>query len=89
MNEILVGAIAMGSFIAGLFFLRYWKTTRDRFFLFFAVSFFIEGVNRLLLGPPMEEEGPQQTVYYVLRVIAYGLILFAIWEKNRPGGKGK
>jgi hypothetical protein len=37
----------------------------------------------------MEEEGPQQTVYYVLRVIAYGLILFAIWEKNRPGGKGK
>jgi hypothetical protein len=89
MNEILVGAIAMGSFIAGLFFLRFWKSTRDRFFLFFAVSFFIEGVNRLLLGTAMQDEGPQQSVFYILRVIAYGLILFAIWEKNRPNSKGK
>ncbi|MEN3292147.1 MAG: hypothetical protein V7642_1400 [Burkholderiales bacterium] len=89
MNGILVGAIAMGSFVAGLFFLRFWKSTGDRFFLFFAVSFFIEGLNRLLLGQSMQEEGPQQSIFYILRVIAYGLILYAIWEKNRPNSKGK
>jgi hypothetical protein len=33
-----------------LFFLRFWKDTGDRFFLFFAVSFLIEGVNRAALG---------------------------------------
>ena len=41
MNHMLLGGIAVGSFIAGLFFLRYWRITRDRFFLFFAAfSFF-------------------------------------------------
>jgi uncharacterized membrane protein HdeD (DUF308 family) len=46
----LFGAIPMASLIAGLFFLRFWKDTGDRFFLFFAVSFLIEGVNRAALG---------------------------------------
>ncbi|MDB5772169.1 MAG: hypothetical protein V7606_3031 [Burkholderiales bacterium] len=89
MNEILVGATAMGTLIAGLFFLRYWKSTRDRFFLFFAISFFIEGFNRLLIGPDMQSETAQQNIFYVLRLISYGLILFAIWDKNRPRGKGR
>lgn len=89
MNEILVGAIAMGSFIAGLFFLRFWKSTRDRFFLYFAISFFIEGFNRVLLGPDMQNEGAQQNIFYILRLVAYGLILLAVWEKNRPRSKGR
>jgi hypothetical protein len=86
MNEILVGAIAMGSLVAGLFFLRFWKSTRDRFFLYFAVSFFIEGINRVLLGPDMQSDDAQHNMFYILRLIAYGLILFAVWEKNRPRG---
>ncbi|HEX6435777.1 MAG TPA: DUF5985 family protein [Candidatus Binatia bacterium] len=42
MDFMLLGAISMASLIAGLFFLRFWKDTGDRFFLFFAVSFLIE-----------------------------------------------
>ena len=49
MEAILVGAIAAMSLVAALFFLRYWKSTRDRFFLFFALSFFIEAANRVAL----------------------------------------
>jgi hypothetical protein len=79
---ILVGIIATASLTAGLFFLRFWRHTRDRFFLFFALSFFIEGVNRIVLylavGP--NEEAP---VYYVVRLVAYGLIVAAIVDKNR------
>jgi uncharacterized membrane protein HdeD (DUF308 family) len=81
-NDILVGGIATASIAAGLFFFRFWRTTRDRFFLFFALSFWIEGVNRLVLyhwvGP--NEDAPY---YYLIRLIAYGLIIAAIIDKNR------
>jgi hypothetical protein len=86
MNEMLVGAIATVSMIAGLFFLRFWKSTRDRFFLYFALSFFIEGVNRFLSGFMgwLREEAP---ACYLVRLVAYGLILLAILDKNQPGRK--
>jgi hypothetical protein len=81
-NAILVGAIGAASLLAALFFLRFWRTTRDRFFLFFALSFFIEGVNRVALfaSVGLQEDHP---AYYVVRLIAYGLILAAIIDKNR------
>jgi len=85
MNELLTGGIATASLVAGLIFLRFWRSTRDRFFLFFAASFWIEGVNRLVLfhwvGP--SEDGP---VYYLIRIVAYGLIIAAIVDKNRARG---
>jgi hypothetical protein len=71
-----------------LFFLRFWKSTGDRFFLFFATSFFIEGFNRFLLGVmgSLREEAP---AYYLVRLVAYGLILLAILDKNQPGRKSQ
>ena len=83
MNEILIGAIALASIIVGLFFFRFWRSTRDRFFLFFAASFWIEGLNRILIGTAGElrEDLP---VYYLIRLAAYGLIVLAILDKNRP-----
>jgi predicted small integral membrane protein len=89
MNEMWVGAIVMASLIAGLFFLRFWRSTGDRFFLCFAVSFFIEGLSRILLGPAGQDEGIRHYAFYVLRLAAYGLIVFAVWEKNRPKGKDR
>lgn len=87
-NNLLVGAIAMASAVAALFFLRFWRSTGDRFFLYFALSFFIESVNRILLVPAAQstEDVP---AYYLVRLVSYGLILLAIWDKNRPRGKGE
>lgn len=84
MNEMLLGGIATASIIAALFFLRFWKSSRDRFFLYFAMSFGIEGINRILLAltAGLREDAP---AYYLVRLIAYGLILLAILEKNRQG----
>jgi hypothetical protein len=82
MNEMIGGGIATASLVAGLFFLRFWKSSGDRFFLYFALSFLIEGVNRFVLYAtvgPNEEDG----LYYMIRVVAYGLIIFAIIQKNR------
>lgn len=86
MNDMLIGAIATASIIAALFFLRFWRSTGDRFFLFFALSFFIDGINRVLLAPNAQSSD-EASAYYLIRLLAYGLILFAILDKNRPRGK--
>lgn len=89
MKLMLLGAIAMACFVASLFFMRFWKTTRDRFFLLFALSFFIEGVSRVMLGS-IDYSSEQEPLFYLGRLFAFLLILFAILDKNRvPSGKGK
>jgi hypothetical protein len=80
MQNILLGAIAMASLVAGLFFFRFYKSTHDRFFLFFAIAFWIESVNRVMLATiQVSEDLP---VFYLIRLAAFGLILFAIIDKN-------
>lgn len=80
----MLGAIAAGCFVVGLCFLRYWRSTRDRLFLFFMLSFWIEAGNRvhMALTASWNENEP---VHYFVRLVAYALILIAIWDKNRPG----
>lgn len=84
MNEMLIGAVATASFVVGLFFLRFWRATRDRFFLLFALAFWIEGGHRLLIYhiAGRDEASP---LYYLVRLVAYGLIIAAIIDKNRKG----
>ena len=83
MNEILAGATAMASFVIALFFFRFWRDAGDRFFLYFALSFLIEGVHRLVSGIVLatHEDSP---LHYLIRLLAYALILWAILEKNWP-----
>lgn len=86
MNLMLLGAIAMGSVVAGLFFLRFWRDTRDRFFLFFCVSFFVEGVNRAALALSSDpNEG--RPFFYFVRFLSFVLILLAIVDKNLTKGR--
>ena len=81
-SMLILGAIAMGCFVAGLMFLRFWRDSHDRFFLLFALSFFVEACSRVLLAvSPRPNEGTPWL--YGIRLLAYGLILLAIWEKNR------
>lgn len=82
MNLFLLGLVAMGSFVAGLFFLRFWRETKDRLFLAFAVSFFVEGANRtaLALSGAPQEGAP---AFYLVRLLAFLLILVAVADKNR------
>jgi hypothetical protein len=83
LNNLLTGAIVMASLTVALFFFRFWRSTQDRFFLYFALAFLIEGFNRLNLNLSgyVREDIP---VFYLVRLLSYGLILLAIWDKNRP-----
>jgi uncharacterized membrane protein HdeD (DUF308 family) len=81
MNLFLLGAIAMASLVAAGFFLRFWRDTGDLLFLLFALAFGLEGVNRTLLAlSPAPNEG--DIGLYVVRFLAYALIVAGIASKN-------
>jgi hypothetical protein len=83
-SSFFLGAVAMASAIAALFFLRFWRQTRDSFFLFFALAFAADAVTRVCLASaavPNEKE----PFFYFARLITFILILAAIVNKNRPG----
>jgi hypothetical protein len=81
MNEMLTGAIAMGFVVAALFFYRFWRKTDDRLFIFFAVSFLLLAISRIALGLA-PGHGYEGEYFYWIRLLAYGLILAAILDKN-------
>jgi uncharacterized membrane protein HdeD (DUF308 family) len=82
LNAVLSGAVAMASFIATLFFLRFWRQTKDSFFLLFAAGFAVDAISRFVLGfaHPTDTAEP---FFYVPRLVTSGLIIAAIFEKNR------
>ncbi|MDY0964756.1 MULTISPECIES: DUF5985 family protein [Massilia] len=86
MTHMLAGAIAMASLIIALFFLRFWRASGDRFFLYFALSFAIEGLHRVY-AVMRDSGGEDSPLHYLIRLLAYGLILWAILEKNLPRKK--
>jgi uncharacterized membrane protein HdeD (DUF308 family) len=88
MSDLFTGAIAMASFIIALFFLRFWRDSRDRFFLYFALSFGIEGVHRIFSALTYDDN-EDSPLHYLVRLLAYGLILWAILEKNLPARGGR
>jgi peptidoglycan/LPS O-acetylase OafA/YrhL len=84
MIEFLAGAVTMGYLVSALFFSRFWRNTRDRFFLAFGAAFFLLAANQALaqwLGAADE----RVSYTYLLRVLAFVIILAAIVDKNLSG----
>ena len=81
MIEFLSGAVTLGFVIAAVFFLRFWRRTGDRLFFAFAIAFVLLALNQALaqwLGAADE-----RVMYtYLLRVLGFVIILFAIVDKN-------
>lgn len=80
--DFLSGAVAMGFAACALFFLRFWKRTREELFLAFAIAFLLLGTGQTILALgsiPTEERGS----IYLFRLVAFLLILLAIYRKNR------
>jgi hypothetical protein len=76
------GLVAAGFFVSGLFFLRFWRRTRDGLFISFALAFWLLGLGQALVALtdiPVEE----RSWIYLIRLAAFSLILLAIFRKNR------
>ena len=82
-GAVLMGAVAMASAMAALFFLRFWRQTRDSFFLFFAAAFGLDALTRFVLGMGELSEETQPLIY-LARLVTFCLIIVAIVRKNRP-----
>ena len=81
------GAICMGFLIITLYFLRFWKRTRDRLFLFFAAGFALQLVERLIRAAA-EPASANSPGLYLIRLLAFATLIAAIIDKNRRCGSG-
>jgi hypothetical protein len=87
LTHFLLGGVVMACLVAGLFFLRFWRKTRDRLFMIFALAFWILGLNWLLLALTSPTDETQRALFYSLRLVAFILIIYAIVDKNRTAGR--
>ncbi|MGV3590520.1 MAG: DUF5985 family protein [Gammaproteobacteria bacterium] len=78
----LLGIIVTASLTAAMYFLKFWRNTHDPLFMAFAAAFTIEGLNRLTYLF-LEEPNEGSPTIYIVRLLAFLIILIAIVRKNR------
>lgn len=78
------GALVMACLACALFFLRFWKASRDRLFAFFALAFTVMSINWMALTL-LDVEDERRHYLYFIRLASFLVILYAIWDKNRAG----
>jgi peptidoglycan/LPS O-acetylase OafA/YrhL len=85
-NPVLGGALTLACTVASLFFLRYWRDSRDRLFLFLSCAFLAMAANWLELArsPHLPETAASA---FVPRLVAFLLIIAGIIDKNRRSGR--
>jgi hypothetical protein len=81
MNQFLWGALAATSLFTGVFFLRFWKTTRDRLFLSFTAAFWVFAIHWVGLGLT-DAKSETRPYYFWLRLIAFAVIIAGVIDKN-------
>lgn len=79
--EFIGGALTTGYVVLGLFFLKFWRRTRDSLFLMFACAFWLLAANGFAISM---SDGYDVDVgwTYLLRLLAFVLIIIAIVRKN-------
>jgi hypothetical protein len=76
------GALVVMSALAGVFFLRHWRSSRDGLFAWFAGAFLTFGASWALLARAVAVS--EHTSYiYAVRLLGFLQILVAIAIKNR------
>jgi hypothetical protein len=81
MDIFLCGMLTACNWVAATIFLRFWRQTHDRLFLFFFIAFLVFGFSRM---PRAFYDPDSAMAFYpfVVRFIAYLSILIAIVDKN-------
>lgn len=78
----LSGILMFGCIVGAMCFWRAYRRTADRLFGYFALSFLLLSLERVLLAISNQPE-VSSPFAYIPRLVAFGLILLAIVEKNR------
>ena len=80
------GAIALACLLIGVKFLKFWRTSEDRFFLWFVAAFWVFSAGWVIRA---FADTTTEDVHYVYlpRLLAFLLIIAAIIDKNRKDSK--
>ena len=74
----IAGLLTTGYAVCALFFAKFWRTSHDRLFALFSAAFWLLAFQRAAVAL-----APDAILVYVLRLIAFLLIIVAIIDKNR------
>lgn len=82
MNQFLLGMLVAFSAAIALLFLKLWRQSRDRLFGFFAAAFAMLAID-WLVHAAINPRHESQHVLFVIRLVAFLLIIAGIVSKNR------
>jgi Family of unknown function (DUF5985) len=73
--------VTMGFIVAGLFFLRFWRRTKEGLFAIFALAFWLLALTQIFLATA-GAENPLLSWEFLPSLGAFGLLILAILIKN-------
>jgi hypothetical protein len=79
------GVYSCACFGSAVAFASTWRRVGDRFFLLFSLAFALLCVERIALLGARELSEATSPFAYVVRLIAFAIIIVAIVDKNRAG----
>ena len=82
LGPVLQASAATAAWANGLFFLRFWRESRDALFAFFGVAFWLLALSWTALAFFDVREESQPYVYGI-RLIAFLLLIVGMIAKNR------
>ncbi len=77
------GAIMLAEIGIGVFFLRFWRDSNDRLFVYFAFAFMTLALSQILVLL-FGDNGEFAFCGYFVRLLAFTSIIIGIIEKNLP-----
>lgn len=80
MTDFVAGLLTMGYTVVALYFLRFWRQSRERLFFFFSIAFALLALQRMALALVTFIH---PNWLYAMRLLAFLLLLGGIIEKNR------
>ena len=83
-HPFIMGTTFALSVMASVLFLRFYRKTSDRLFLFFSAAFALMAFNRIAFQAA-DSNSEAQPELYLVRFLAFCLIIYGIVDKNRVG----
>ncbi len=81
-TSFLHGMLALACFVIGLKFLKFWRVSKDRLFVWFAGAFWVFAAGWVIRASTLSE-GEHGYIVYLPRLVGFLMIIAAIIDKNR------
>ena len=80
LDYFLLGSIAACSLVAGLFFLRFYRATRDPLFLAFLIFFVVQGCTNAVALELSQPNIGTPMIFFVRLMSVLGVLVAILWK---------